>query len=102
MTGGKRTPGPWSVLSGLTDLDWPGIEGDSCSIVIIGDEGSDCGVQGATLEEAAANARLIAAAPDLLAALKALCAAYEACNGEDHPAYALARAAILKAEGAAA
>lgn len=48
-----------------------------------------------------ANARLIAAAPDLLAALEDLCAAYEACNGKDHPAYKQARAAIAKAEGGA-
>lgn len=35
----------------------------------------------------------------LLKALADLCAAYAACNGEDHPAYIAARAALLQAKG---
>jgi hypothetical protein len=59
--------------------------------------------------EAEANARLIAAAPDLLAACKALCRRLESnelvnrpdnpCNHYDQPAYDEALAAIAKAEG---
>ena len=101
MSGGLHTLGPWSVCNGMTDLDWPGIEGRGCSIVIFGNNNDDGGVRGATRKEAAANARLIAASPDLLVALEDLCAAYAACNGKDHPAYKQARAAIAKAEGGA-
>jgi hypothetical protein len=49
-------------------------------------------------EETRANARLIAAAPDLLEALKdALCALD--CCGKDYDAASVARAAITKATG---
>ena len=69
-----HTPGEWSVF---TDKDgvigaWPGIEAGRLSIVIWGDKEEYCGVRGNTNEEALANARLIAAAPDLLETLKAL------------------------------
>ena len=46
-----------------------------------------------------ANARLIAAAPDLLAELKHLLEAYLVTYGEDCPAVERTRAAIAKAEG---
>ena len=36
---------------------------------------------------------------DMLGALRNLCTAYASCNGEDHPAYIAARAAITKATG---
>jgi hypothetical protein len=45
-----------------------------------------------------ANARLMAAAPDLLAALRELVAKYDA-QGHDSPELGKARAAIDKAEG---
>lgn len=49
--------------------------------------------------EAEANARLIAAAPDLYAELVSLMAAYAECNGECHPAYGRAEYALAKARG---
>lgn len=49
----------------------------------------------------AANARLIAAAPDLLAALRELIADRDAHGWPDFPASERARAAIAKATGAA-
>lgn len=54
-------------------------------------------------ETALANARLIAAAPDLLEALKDLCDDIEEAGATplDRPAYYKARAAIAKAEGKA-
>lgn len=66
---GGFTPGPWSAFGEA--VDWPGIEGPAgsgVSIVIYGepDEERDYGVRGKTHEEAHANARLIASAPDLL------------------------------------
>ena len=36
---------------------------------------------------------------DMLGALRNLCTAYASCNGEDHPAYIAARAAIARATG---
>jgi L-fucose mutarotase/ribose pyranase (RbsD/FucU family) len=50
-------------------------------------------------DEYKANARLIAAAPDLLEALKSMCEGFSALKDSDFPALAKARAAIAKAEG---
>lgn len=41
-----------------------------------------------------------AAVKQLREAVSDLCAAYSACNGEDHPAYVAARTALVKTEGA--
>jgi hypothetical protein len=102
MSGVKHTPGPW-FLEGYWDVKSKFDLGGWVS----SNPPAGCPIfqlepSVGTAEEIVANARLIAAAPDLLAALKTLCAAYDACNGDDHPAYALARAAIAKAEGGAA
>lgn len=51
------------------------------------------------VEEVEANARLIAAAPDLLEALRDALCALECC-GKDYQAATKARAAIAKATGA--
>jgi hypothetical protein len=69
-----HTPGPWSILC-LNSYERPGIEAldGTLSIVVIGfkdDPLDDCGVDGETREQELANARLIAAAPDLLQALE--------------------------------
>src|SRR4051812_36867053 len=74
-----HTPGPWYVYN--SKRWFPGIESDGCgvSIVIFNEEDPKDerdamrdryagGVQGRTRAECAANARLIAAAPDLLEA----------------------------------
>jgi hypothetical protein len=95
-----HTPGPWS-LSGVMALDTPmwivSVPGEQARIEI-----SDYS------QESEANARLIAAAPDLLAALEGLVevakAALEEVNrdgAEWHVAAELAeaRAAIAKARG---
>jgi hypothetical protein len=72
MTNEKFTPGPWSICF---PNDNPGIDGANgeYSIIIYGEPGDpkdQCGIQGRTKEEQHANARLIAAAPDLLEAAK--------------------------------
>ena len=69
-----HTPGPWSVYApphDRSDMAWvayPGIEGNGESVVVFGVRGEETGIQGATVERRVANARLIAAAPTLLAA----------------------------------
>jgi hypothetical protein len=85
-----HTPGPW-----ILDVD--------CSGWSIGPEGMTvaltCGVatdEDISEEEEKANARLIAAGPDLLKALKRVCShGYRTSPDWDN-----ARAAIAKAEGA--
>lgn len=71
----KHTPGPWSVFTGLggSSYIFPGIESEAsgCSVIIFGEkDGDESGVRGRSPDEARANARLIAAAPDLLEALR--------------------------------
>lgn len=72
----KHTPGPWRTFpvnfSECTPGQ-PGIDSDSGRTIVVfglGDE-DDCGVHGNDAAERVANARLIAAAPDLLQALQA-------------------------------
>lgn len=100
----KHTPGPWVVGDGgrMVLRDVPGI----CD----GHDGYAVAVTSAhsllPVEEARANARLIAAAPDLLAALKALQLQALQSNVNDpandwgREALALTRAAIAAATGA--
>lgn len=71
-----HTPGPWEVFA-RGGLWWPGIEapGVHTSVVVWGNEHERyVGVQGRDRDEAYANARLIAAAPDLYRAAKGLLA----------------------------
>lgn len=110
----KHTPGPWMVPHFANDD-----VGCGCASVLaeqymgavaevfikvdlpLGEGGNDC----PPLEEAKANARLIAAAPELLAALVALDEAF--CSNNDtrqerhqsRLALIAARAAIAKATG---
>lgn len=99
----KHTPGPWVVFDG----HFPGIDGDDgkFSVLIYGEELEEGGIRGRTSEEIAANARLIAAAPDLLEALDSLKSAVVEgwySNGEWwQEGIDLASAAIAKAKGGA-
>ena len=89
----KHTPGPWNTGGS----GWIGIRKEDRCIARLDDAGF------ATLSaEDRANARLIAAAPDLLAALKNLVGAYggEPMSAEGSlDAYENAKAVIAKAEG---
>jgi len=96
--GGKSiTPGPWVI-----DLDWlPDEHPDwRCIIIESGDKHFRTRVSGHMGE---ANARLIAAAPDLLAALNRVLPQYVAllnsCGLRSLSTVDQARAAIAKAEG---
>ena len=105
MTGAKHTPGPWmcptknAAKHGFPRWDVGHQDGDFL--------GSIARVSAkSTPDERQANARLIAAAPDLLAALNMLAldvAALKTRYGETQQTHGedLARAAIAKAEGRA-
>ena len=103
----EHTPGPWTIGEDA-DIN---IMGEVVSISILDSNGDSVGEADARdlgRSEAVANARLIAAAPDLLAALKDIAgerftpqAGYNAYNldGMLTEAQELARAAIAKTEG---
>ena len=101
----KHTPGPWQH----GDLD----DGDTIYVFGRGEDTLVCEVNDTDLDadEAEGNARLIAAAPELLAACKAAVEYAETCRdipefssgyciGTDH--LEAIKAAIAKAEGGAA
>lgn len=96
---GKHTPGPWAISEGRKLR-----QEASCGSVPIKSPGNDlalCSVATYQREsgEWEANARLIAAAPDLLAALKNLaCPAHFGSRCLDRD-YQMALAAIAKADG---
>lgn len=100
--GSEFTPGPWAVFDARgDDAECPGIEAldGKLSIVVFGEKLTDqevCGIQGRTVEEAQANARLIAAAPDLLEALNDARAAIWS-GGDTVSAIATIDAALAKA-----
>jgi hypothetical protein len=100
MSKHAHTPGPWDYY----DMAAYGI-----AICKGGIGGQNVGhahmYVGLTAEETTANARLIAAAPELLEALKGVIVNFPAFNRDRHPclgdALDAARAAIAKAEGGA-
>lgn len=99
-----HTPGQWFIEKELP-TERPGIEtnadGKFFSIVVWGDsanDNDDGGVHGRTREEAMANARLIAAAPDLLEALEMV---MPYLRGDKKAPWQKAETAIAKAKGAA-
>lgn len=94
----KGTPGPWSVKTRRSAFDLTvTIEDGVC-----GPDGEQIRVYGLTLsasKEAKANSHLVAASPELLAALRS---ALKTAEFERHPFRAWhqeARAAIAKATG---
>lgn len=99
MSGAKHTPGPWSV-----DHDHPNpvIVTDDLYIAEVMDDCWDESRAGAGDPDAEqrANASLIAAAPDLLAACEATIAAFESCQLYDKCPLGLLKSAVAKAKGA--
>lgn len=96
----QHTPGPWEVMSGdnyevrspLLPREYPHhCKEDSTGdfVAYIGNHAADFGW---------ANANLIAAAPDLLAALEKMLDLYSAFDGPVGPTVIMARAAIEKAK----
>ena len=91
-TQAKHTPGPWAALM----QDPPTIaDRRGCRVA------TSCALPGQSAEEQEANARLIAAAPDLLAALRVI--AEDGRRDGWIPSYhwGEAQKAIVKAEGGA-
>jgi len=91
------TPGPWTAILDKRKSQTP------MALVTTGADhlAIDCRKSGTNYTEDCANARLVAAAPDLLVALKTLLE--EEVRDDDDPiliaAHKTARAAIAKAEG---
>jgi hypothetical protein len=99
----KHTPGPWvadletyPIMVRSQSETWPLVDE-------LGNEEGRTGVFIANTGDNKANARLIAAAPDLLEALKVILRDHMAVHGvgdlEMQPALFQARAAIAKATG---
>lgn len=98
----KRTPGPWVTFNygGNTgDGEFEGLgvcqQGKSVAVMMGDPNGYVCDCPPSKYQEA--NARLIAAAPDLLEALEVIAADSRWISGE--PTLLQARAAIAKAKG---
>jgi len=95
MSESKHTPGPWKVIHGTVQLH---VYGPALSICTVGMSEYDKTKPVGT-ETEKANARLIAAAPELLATLRLYIADCEAELLEyNDDTYELAKAAIAKAE----
>lgn len=90
-----HTPGPWHLINSVCvggPIE-PGWEEAGTGI-------AHCGMRARTQEEAAANARLIAAAPDMLAAIEAFVGAWDRGDTHDgHEALGMAKSALTKARG---
>ena len=108
MSAFKGTPGPWfageqSDISGWVEIRVPGYSRNPVACATPADAGD---AEARRDAETLANARLIAAAPELLEALIAMVDAQDIWLGDGRPAPAAAkasaRAAIAKATGGAA
>lgn len=103
MSNTQHTPGPWHISGGPISVHKyrhydiiGGISLVATTAILSGSQH--------TAEESSANARLIAAAPDLLAALKFCATVLSDCvlfpeRDDENQAYSWAIAAIAKAEG---
>lgn len=91
----QHTPGNWIAKTYSTETvrDAVGIYAGSMTLPIVPD------IAGRSIEECDANIRLIAAAPELLAALQALHEVVTKTDNAFHPANVAALAAITKAIG---
>ena len=87
----KHTPGPWKTVARNYPIADTG-DYDGCWEVLTGDPKKPIVQIWGDSDEDEANARLIAAAPDLLEALR------DMVDHGDATAFAKARAAIAKAE----
>ena len=98
MSGAQHTPGPWTVSDHY--IEGPDVERTMIA-TMLWPRLQDLKRRIDLTEEHRCNLRLIAAAPDLLAALKLLAEDVKSYPALDRPCHALneALAAIAKAEG---
>ena len=112
MTDMTHTPGPWKFDKGLDGYGFNTLWNPELRVEVLapnGQNGPDCAIVWMGEESSNADLVLIAAAPDLLAALQALLGACEQrvnVEGGDFgsgigPAAAMATAAMARATGAA-
>jgi hypothetical protein len=106
MRPGEHTPGPWSVDSVMSEALHDIILGyqipGAGNPILIASVYNDEAGKYPTNKQANANCRLIAAAPDLLAACKSMlrtCGSSADWQGETHESLLLIEAAIAKVEG---
>jgi hypothetical protein len=93
-----HTPGPWIVQ---LDRSTKGKAPRMALVVAGGRAAIDCTGSGKDFNQDCANAKLIAAAPDLLACLKDWVNDFADCleGGEENELVKFSRAAIAKAQG---
>ena len=93
----KHTPAPWIMefRPGHWERRWE-ISAFDGSCICVGDDWET-----SFRSEGDANARLIAAAPELLEALEGMVSEFDGCYADGEPAMIKARAAIAKARGEA-
>lgn len=101
MSAFKGTPGPWfageqSDISGWVEIRVPGYSRNPVACATPADAGD---AEARRDAETLANARLIAAAPELLEACEAIVSSIEGGPVEPEDAIASVRAAIAKATG---
>lgn len=103
----EHTPGPWSATTQHTHRTPAGVELVCIAVMPAGDyrgpvaDLQSCDhIQGITMAECEANARLIAAAPDMFDALRDALASLE-ISGQSDYVTGRVRAAIAKARGEA-
>ena len=111
MNDAKHTKGPWEVGEWITSQSHAvyklihGVGRNVSAVCVYGarKDGTKSGKRNVSVEECDANARLIAAAPDLLAACEARIDEWHADSRNftrnEPPSLTLMRAAIRKAEG---
>lgn len=103
---GRHTPGPWKIDQDGENftIDADGAFGPNRWSAVALCTANNLGSRPITEEEASANARLIAAAPDLLAAIRETVRRFDENDATDalEAVDTLLRAAIAKAEGGAA
>lgn len=95
-----HTPGPWGIWGEEGTRDIPvGPDNGGLAVAQIIMTTASGMMNEASAERGMANARLIAAAPDLLEALRSVLLLIPGIDYFTHPTYISARAAIAKAEG---
>ena len=94
----KFTPGPWEA--DFIDRDYPSGDFDYWEVYCVPEDRALCDVHGA-LDRDAANAALIAAAPDMYEALEYIHSELVVKTDGENYAYHMIEAALKKARGEA-